>query len=152
MGFVSGINLAARTLHGQSDLVLIVVGLAAGLIGAGLALFLQQLAVGAAGFLAGGAIAANLVALLGLGALIPGWLAFIAGGIGGAILVALLFDWALIGLSAVTGAGFIAQSLHLQKPVMALVILALATIGIAFQTSQMVRESTGESAREPVEA
>jgi len=86
IGFVSGINLAARYLHGQSDLLLIVIGLVAGLIGAGLALVLQHLAVGAAGFLAGGAIAANLVTLLGLGALVPDWLAFIVGGIGGAIL------------------------------------------------------------------
>ncbi len=50
IGFVYGIHIAAQFFHGQSDWIVIVIALLAGLLGALIAIFLQNVAVWLAGF------------------------------------------------------------------------------------------------------
>ena len=61
-GFVLGAQLTIRTFHGPEWLGLIV-GIVVGILFAVLAIFLRAIAIGIAGFLAGGAILLGVVEL-----------------------------------------------------------------------------------------
>jgi len=140
IGFVAAITLATRLLHNQPEWLIIVLALFAGLIGALLAVFLERLAIGIAGFLAGGYFALSLVEALGFQVGPVSWLPFVIGGILGAILVITLFDWALILLSSLTGASLIAQSLPLAPPIRILLFAIVLIVGIVIQASLMAGE------------
>src|SRR5258708_24969261 len=111
IGFVFGAQVAPRFFHG-SELLTIGAGLVLGLIFAGLAVFVETVAIGVAGFLGGGYILLSLASALGMdkGALI--WVAFLLGGVIGVVLIVSLFDWALISISSLAGAATITQALH----------------------------------------
>lgn len=141
LGFLVGFNLATRLIPGESDWVLIVIALAAGIAGALLAGFLQRLAIGLAGFLAGGYLALISLELLGLEQGGFAWIPFILGGILGAILTSVLFDWALIVLSSLTGAMLISQALQPQAAPSLLLFAILAIVGILVQASLLRREA-----------
>jgi hypothetical protein len=141
-GFALGISLTSRLMQGQPTWVMILIALAAGLAGTLLALFLQRLAIGVAGFISGGYLAASVLNALAedTSMSVGNWLIVFAGGIVGAILVGVLFDWALIVLSSLTGAGLIVQSFDL-RPLLALLLFAvLLAAGIVFQIRWMGRE------------
>jgi hypothetical protein len=118
VGFVSGAFLAARILSEQPAWVTLVIALGAGVLGALLALFIQRLAVGLAAFLAGGYVAANVLALGNWSPEVPAWLLYVVGGILGSVLVGVLFDWALIVVSCLVGSMVIVQSVRLDPAVM----------------------------------
>lgn len=140
VGFVFGALLATRLLQGQPDWVVLLIALVSGLLGAVLALFLQRLAIGIAGFLAGGYIAVSLVEALRLETGRFAWLPFIIGGLVGALLVGFLFNWALIILSSLTGSAVIAQATNLAPLLMLLVFGVLLAVGIVTQAALMYRE------------
>jgi hypothetical protein len=137
IGFVVGISLAGQFLRGQPDWVILIIALAAGLLGALFALLLQRLAVWLAGFIAGGYIAISLLSALGWGTDRLPWIPFIIGGIIGAVLVMVLFDWTLIVLSSLTGATVIVQETHFGRPIMVLLFVVLFAVGILIQASLM---------------
>src|SRR6476659_9075968 len=62
IGFAAGIELAPMIMHEPTPLLALTVALVLGFIGALLALFVQKVAIAAAGFLAGGKLAVALVA------------------------------------------------------------------------------------------
>ncbi|HVN54568.1 MAG TPA: hypothetical protein VMT46_09580 [Anaerolineaceae bacterium] len=139
--FIAGLNLATRLLAGRPQWIVLVVAILAGFIGAGLAIFLQRLAIAVAGFLAGGYILINLVGLLGstpTGALY--WVLLIVGGIFGAILVTAFFDWALIVLSSLTGANLIVEAMRLAPPGRAFWLILLIVVGVVIQAILMLRD------------
>lgn len=140
IGFVAAITLATRLLHNQPEWLILVLALFVGLIGALLAVLLERLAIGVAGFLAGGYFALSLVEALGLRVGPVSWLPFLIGGVLGAVLVIALFDWALILLSSLTGASLIAQSLPLTPPIRILLFAIVLIIGIIIQASLMAGE------------
>src|SRR5687767_7172924 len=72
-GFVAGLQLATQFWQGP-ELLAIVVGLVVGAIFAVLAIFLQGVAIGVAGFLAGGYILTALADILGLNQGAVSWL------------------------------------------------------------------------------
>src|SRR5574342_586719 len=90
-GFVTGIQLTTRFFHGAEGMA-ILVGLVIGLIFAALAIFLQTLTIGIAGFLAGGYILLMLAGMIGLDRSFATWIIYIVGGILGVLLVSFLFD------------------------------------------------------------
>src|SRR5574340_838086 len=92
-GFVVGMSLSKQWLAGTDDFTASMIGLGVGLACAVLAIFLRRLAIGIAGFFAGGHIAFQLAA--GLGYESSAWIVFLLGGIIGAILILVVFDWAL---------------------------------------------------------
>src|SRR5215208_1738541 len=99
-GFVTGMQLATRFWQGP-DLLALIVGLVVGVIFALLAIFLQALVIGIAGFLIGGYILTVLAAMLGIDVTgVTTWIVYVIGGLIGLLLVSFLFDWAIITLSS----------------------------------------------------
>lgn len=138
-GFVTGMQFAARSLHGPEWLG-IVIGLAVGLLAALLAVFLKTLAIGIAGFLAGGSVLLGLAGLFSLDTGILSWVIYLIGGIGGILIVSAFFDWALILLSSLGGASLITGALDTGRLAGGILFLALTVIGIIIQASQMKKD------------
>jgi hypothetical protein len=124
-GFIAGFQLTAGYFQGAEGLS-IIVGLIVGAIFAIFAIFLQTIAIGLAGFLAGGYLLQTLTASLSL-AVAP-WIIYIVGGIIGVILVSFLFDWALITLSSLAGASLVVDAFQLQRAGLIFLILFLAGV------------------------
>ena len=138
IGFVTGILLATRFFHG-SELTSLLAGLVLGVIFAGLAIFLESIAIGVAGFLGGGYVLLSIAALLNLDKGAMSWIAFIVGGIIGVVLVAFLFDWALISISSLAGAAMVVGGLHLAASTASTVFLVLLIAGVLIQGTELRR-------------
>lgn len=95
---------------------------------------------GIAGLLVGSTIAAQLSAVLGLPNMM---LVNFFGGIVGAVLLFWLFDWGLIVLSSIAGAGLIVNALGAPSEIEKVLYLGLMIIGIATQTIQKKRMNAG---------
>jgi hypothetical protein len=133
LGFAAGVELAGVVVHEPSALLQLTFAILLGFIGALLALFLQKLAVGVAGFIAGGRLAVGLVATFVVQYAAHYWLTFLLGGIIGAILMLLLFDWALIFISSLIGAHLVAQAITLPQTGHALFFTGLVICGVIVQ-------------------
>ena len=138
-GFVAGLQLATQFWQGP-EILAIIVGLVVGVIFALLAIFLQSVAIGVAGFLAGGYILTVLAGMIGLEQGAFSWIVYIIGGIIGVLLVIFLFDWALITLSSLAGASLITQALILPSGIGGVIFLALVILGVLIQGSTIRRE------------
>jgi hypothetical protein len=138
-GFIFGIHAARLLLHGGPEWAAIALALAAGLIGALLAIFLQRFAIAVAGFVLGGYVLPGILGQLGWGTEHSHWIPVFIGGITGLILVSVLFDWALIILSSVSGAILILEPFHLHAgmPAGLLLVVLLIAAGIAVQAGLM---------------
>jgi drug/metabolite transporter (DMT)-like permease len=150
VGFVVGAALATQWFGGQSDWMVLLIALAFGVIGALLSVVLQRLVVALAGFLAGGYVLYTLALELQHEPL--AWIAFCLGGVVGAILVTALFDWALIVLSALTGATVIAQNVSLDRSASALLFIVLLVLGVAVQAKGLTRKAPGPKQGKPDES
>jgi len=141
LGFVMGMDLATHFIPDSGDLMLLLVALVAGILGASLAYFFYHVAIAAAGFFAGGRIGVELVAALTPSSPQGMWLEFIAGGVIGAVLLLLLFDWALIAISSLLGASFIVEQVSTSTRMSGLLFIVLVIGGIAVQAQMMHRRS-----------
>jgi hypothetical protein len=139
VGFAAGWAVATNLLHVQPDWVALVLAVVVGVVGALLAHFVSRVAIGLAGFLAGGFLTLSLVGLLDLQADWWGWVAFIVGGILGALLLGAALDWALIGLSSLAGAFLIGEVLedavNLSSTAHLLVLVGLFVVGVIIQAA-----------------
>src|SRR4051812_21906848 len=82
IGFVVGMDLATRALIGQPEWVILLAAILAGIVGAVLAIFFQRVAIGIAGFFAGGYLAqAALADFAGDAVGQTSTIAFIIGGV-----------------------------------------------------------------------
>jgi hypothetical protein len=146
IGFVVAMDLVTRLFAGPQaetmTLIALVAGLVAGVIGALLAIFLQRVAVGLVGFLAGGYIVLSFLEIIGAGEMTAlSWgLAFV-GGVIGLVLALVLLEWALIVLSSLSGAGLIAQSAGLNRSLAVLVFVIALIIGIVVQGRMLEQRS-----------
>jgi hypothetical protein len=134
-GFLAATSWAFTAFQNQPEWVLILIGLAAGLVGALLAIYVGIIGIGLAGFLGGAILTMGLVSMLNLP---QGGLEFIlplVGGILGSILMYMIFDWALILLSAVNGALLLANGLPVEGIPASLVAIGLAIIGVLVQAN-----------------
>ncbi len=134
IGFLAGASFVQQALPGQPEWVVLVVGLAVGIVGALLALVVPTVIGVVTGFVAGGYLALGLLELFGINLGGLAWLPFLVGGLAGAIIVLLLFDWAVIGLSSLAGAVTIVNVLALHGLAAIVVTAVLFFIGIALQT------------------
>ena len=132
IGFIVGMQLTALFWHGPQGLA-IIIGLVIGLIFAGFAIFLQTVAIGVAGFLAGGYTLSLLAAMFGIQAARLSWIRYIAGGIIGLLLVIYLFDWAIITLSSLAGASLVVQALLPGRAAGGLIFFILFIAGVLIQ-------------------
>lgn len=137
VGFLVGTTLATEWLGDHSEMATVLIALGIGVVGAILAVFLQRLVVGVAGFLSGGYLLYTLAFELKYEAF--AWIAFLLGGVIGAILVMALFDWALILLSALTGATVIVQNVPLDSLMAALLFVVLLGFGVVVQARGLTR-------------
>jgi hypothetical protein len=140
VGFLVGMELTGMFLADQPTWVLLAVGLAAGLVGALLAVLVQRVAFGLAGFFAGAYL--TVIVAQSLGAVDTSVILPIVGGVVGTLIAVLLMDWAIIVLSCLVGAGVVVAQLPLSPQVSAIVFAGLVIIGIVIQAKLM--ERTGE--------
>ena len=137
-GFAAGMALATDLFQWQPDSFVLVVAIVVGVIGALLSIFLQRLAIGLAGFLAGAYTLLTVASKLGYQDW--AWIAALVGGVLGALLVMALFDWALIILSALTGALLVVEHLRLENSLELLVFAVLLVAGMMCQAAQLRRQ------------
>lgn len=147
IGFAIGIQVALRFFRGP-EWMTILIGLGLGIAFALLAVIVETLAIGVAGFLGGGYILLNLAALFGLDKGILTWIIFIIGGIIGAALVAFLFDWALIGISSLAGASLILNAVYFRPAINAVIFFILVIVGAAIQGSALRRDKGQQRAQQ----
>jgi len=135
LGFAIGLELAPYLSHNPPIWLSLLLSIALGLVGALLALMLQKLAVGIAGFLVGGRMAVAVAAAFWVNYAHYSVITFFIGGIVGAILLLALFDWALIIFSAIEGARLVTDNVHLPGAGATLLVVALAVLGIFVQAA-----------------
>jgi len=107
-----------------------------GVVFAILALVLQKIMVGIAGFISGGFILVSLAKTLQLPFSEMNWMIYILGGVIGVLLVRVLFDLALILISSFAGATLILRTLELDGAKGTILLLVLVLIGIVIQSTQ----------------
>jgi hypothetical protein len=139
VGFAIGVDVSTQLFAGAPYVTVLVIALIAGVVGALLAYFLQEVVIAIAGFLAGGQVAASLVAaLFHHGAHIFG-IPFLIGGVLGALLFVIVFDWALIWISSLLGAGFIVEALNVSPIAAVAAYIFLVALGVVVQASWLGR-------------
>ncbi len=148
IGFVIGVEVAIR-LFGATEIPTVLAGLVLGAVFALLAVFVESLAIGLAGFLGGGYIGVSLAALLGLDNNAVSGIAFVAGGIVGVILIVVLFEWALITISSLAGASMIVTGLRLSGSSAGTAFVILLLAGVIIQGLALRRGTAAPS--KPVE-
>jgi len=141
LGFITGMQWSAYFWHGPEGLT-IIAGLVIGLIFAGLAIFLQTIAIGIAGFLAGGYIFSVLAGMFGFDTGSLTWIIYIVGGIIGVLLVSYLFDWAIITLSSLAGASLVVQVILSNRTTGGLIFSILFFAGVIIQGSILRSEQS----------
>jgi len=144
VGFITGMQLTTSFWHGPEGLA-IIAGLVIGLIFAGLAVFLQAIAIGIAGFLAGGYTLSMLVGMFGLQGVGLTWITYIVGGIIGVLLVSYLFDWAIITLSSLAGASLVVQAFLPERSTGGPIFFILLIAGVLIQGSILRAEKSREA-------
>ena len=145
IGFVAGYASVQQFGGVQSDLIIILIALFSGLVGALLAVFFQGVAIALAGFIAGGYISIIVTALMGFGGEQLLWVFYVMGGIIGAVLLFLIFDWALILISTLSGASLIVQTAEFGHYKETFLFIALVIIGMMFQTVLLRQDRRSEN-------
>jgi hypothetical protein len=140
IGFSAGYYFASQLVPDRIGWLAIFIALLAGIGGALLAIFAQNIGLGLAGFIGGGFLALRLAQGFGVAGGNLSWGAFILGGILGLLLVVLLFDWALIVLSSLLGAFLVATTLIEPSTTGNVLLLVLFVAGIVIQYALMRRE------------
>jgi hypothetical protein len=141
VGFITGVQLAATFWTGP-EWTAIIVGIIVGVLFSLLAVFIEALAIGIAGFLVGGFVLTTFTNALGFTDGLLFWLFFAIGGMVGLLLVMFLFDWALIVLSSLAGASLVVQALFAQDGPGGLVFIGLFLLGLLIQGLTLMREET----------
>ena len=139
VGFIIGMEIATRAYWGHPEPAVLIIALAAGVVGAVLAYVLQETMIAVVGFVAGGYVATMTLATVMPH---PGrnlWLALLIGGLIGAVLLMSVFHWALIVLSSLFGASAVVEALHVGPDIAPVVFVALVVAGIVAQASLMRR-------------
>jgi len=140
VGFASGYHYAQQMGAIHSPILILILAVAAGALGAIIAILFQKAAIVIAGFAAGGYIGLILFdQFVGLTTQMV-WLPYIIGGIIGAIFLFLVFDWALIFLSTMTGATLIVQTAAFTPWIEIALFFGLVVVGMFFQTQAMTDE------------
>ena len=144
VGFASGYHCAQQIWGIHSPVLVLILSIGVGALGAIIAIFFQKAAIVVAGFAAGGYVVLSLSnQFAGLPAQVV-WLPYIIGGIIGAIILFFIFDWALIFLSTLTGATLIVQMAAFSPWVEVALFLALVTVGMVFQAKTMSSERSAQ--------
>ena len=142
LGFAAGMDLAQQLLHTPSPMLVLIIALAFGILGAILSVFLQKIAIAVAGFVAGGRLAVGLAAAFYANHAEYSQIIFLVGGVLGAVLLLALFDWAIILLTSVEGARIISSIIVLPQLGCMLVLIVLIVVGVLAQAAMLRRSSS----------
>jgi len=135
VGFVLGVRFGLMIFPSEPEVVVLVIAIIAGVIGAILANFAQRLAIAIAGFLIGGYLVQYAVLQWADPTFaFSGLLLFIIGGILGVILILLLFDWALVILSSLFGAYLLLGAFNFGGIWQLLAFVILFLLGVFIQS------------------
>jgi hypothetical protein len=134
VGFWVGSVLAHDYLAEEFRRWAMLIAVLGGIVGAILAIFFQKVAVALAGAAGGGLGGWILFDAFGAGS--AAWIGVVIGVILGAILVLQLFDWGLIVVSSVVGAGLLVGD-HVDRRFDGLIFLGAALAGIIVQGAQL---------------
>ena len=137
LGFAVGVEIATYFMHEPPVWLTLVIALGLGILGALLAILLQKLAIGVAGFVAGGRLASALVAAFFVDYSHYRGITFVIGGLLGALLLLALFHWVLILLSSAEGAHLISNGIVLPQTGATILFCALVLIGVIVQGSML---------------
>ena len=144
VGFASGYHYAQQIWAIHSPILVLVLAVAVGAVGAIIAILFQKAAIVLAGFAAGGYIGLILFdQFAGLSSQMV-WLPYFIGGVIGAVVLFLVFDWALIFLSTLTGATLIVQMAAFSPWVEIALFFALVVAGMLFQAKAMTDEDRAQ--------
>lgn len=135
-GFVAALQTVPSLMPNQPQWLVLAAAVLAGLVGAALAIFVQYVAAGLAGFLVGIHLAQALHTAFGVTTV--EWLVILVG-IGGALCGVFLFDWAIILLSAYLGAALLLEPFGLQSSRHLFAFVALFALGVILQVSMHLR-------------
>ena len=129
LGFAAGLQAAPLLLDPAPFWMVWAVGLVFGVIGALLALFFQQVAIIAGGFLSGVSLSLHLLPAANTNLLVT---ISLLCGIASAVALWLFFDWVLILLSTLIGASLIIDGIGWQAPfaIIGYVLLVAAGVGV----------------------
>lgn len=130
IGFTTGMYLAREHLAVESNSLVLVIALVAGILGAILSVLVQKLAIGLAGFAAGAFAGSVFVKTFHLEPYT--WAGLAVGGVLGMVFLITVFDWALIGLSSVVGAALV-SNITVDHKTSALVFLTALIVGVVAQ-------------------
>lgn len=133
IGFVAGMRFGAEIVKGQPEALILLIAIGTGILAALLAIVLQRVAVALAGGVAGGMLAMQILAMLGSTSESVRWIVFIVGAVLAAILVLAVFDWALIILSALSGASLVSEALPIDQTPRFIVMAVLIVVGVLVQ-------------------
>lgn len=133
LGFIVGMNYAPMMMPTADLLLVFVVAIFFGILGAALAATFEWVAILLIGFLGGGYFVTNVTALFNVDPQLISWLA-IAGGVAGVLVMAITFDVALIIISSLVGAVLIAKQFGMNELVWGLSFLILFVLGITVQS------------------
>ena len=137
VGFASFYHGAQQIWAIHSPVLILILSIVAGAVGAIIAIFFQKVAIVVAGFAAGGYITLILFhQFAGVSAQMV-WMPYVIGGIIGAIILFFVFDWALIILSTLAGAGLIVQVLAFKPWVEITLFFVLIIAGMVVQAKTM---------------
>jgi hypothetical protein len=132
-GFLAGMEIASSLLVQESNGLVLLWAILAGVIGALLSIFLQRATFALGGLLAGGYLAIVVGQSLNADTHAVSWMWFAIGAVIGCIAALYLMDWAIIGLSSLAGAAAIVDALRLGAPSAMAVLLMLAVTGVLIQ-------------------
>src|SRR6266849_5033161 len=116
IGFIAGMKLAALFVDTPTELTHMLIALGLGVLCALAAIAIQKIAVGLAGFLAGGYGAFICMKRVGLDLGNLSWIPVVVLGLVGVIIAAFVFEWALIIFSSAVGAYLVVSKLPLSYP------------------------------------
>ncbi len=149
VGFFAGFELTTTFLKLKPEWVVLAIAIVIGLLGALLAYFLENVAIGLAGFFVGTYLGARLLADTALHARGWEWVIVLIAGVIGVILMYLVFDWALIILSSMAGASLVVEGLHLLSSVALVVGVVLFIAGVLIQSRNGLHRDTTRHATNP---
>jgi hypothetical protein len=122
------------------------VGLVTGMVAAGLAIFVQKLAVVIAGFAVGGYAALWALQRFAIELAVPEWVLFVAGGLLVGLGAVAVLEWALVVVSAVAGTILLLNVIDLPSSLSLLALVVLTLIGCAVQ-AQGIKRRVGPERR-----
>jgi hypothetical protein len=142
VGFFATYLFITKAFSSQPEWLLITIAAVAGLVGALLAVYVQSLALGLVGIIAGAYVFGNLSQALHIDLGPFTWFIYAVGGLAGGFLVLVLLDWALIFLSSYLGSTLVAQSFSLVSSNFLLAFILLFILGVLFQVTMLRRDES----------